>query len=98
MTSPTSRYAPSYASTSSTAASSAWAGQDYLDANQSHQTLNVTPRSVAELVQQAEYVFDPTPTLQAYLRGLEDLRRQASVYEDEGDLETAFVMYMRCAR
>ncbi|CAD6581706.1 MAG: hypothetical protein CYPHOPRED_001688 [Cyphobasidiales sp. Tagirdzhanova-0007] len=56
------------------------------------------PRSVHELVQAASYSFDPRNSLVSYVRGVEDLRRQALVYESEGDIETAFILLTRCAR
>ena len=98
---PPSSSASVYTTSTATAATSAWPGltSDGRDA-QPYQERVATrrPRSVARLIEDAEFVFDPKPRLQAYLRGLENLRRQAGVYEHEGDLETAFVLYTRCAR
>jgi hypothetical protein len=60
------------------------------------------PRSIQELVQVATY-SDYNPAKNAYslaslVRGVENLRRQAGVYEHEGDPETAFILLTRCAK
>ena len=67
--------------------------------DQSSQTvISPRPRSLQELVQAASYTFDLRSSLTSYVRGVETLRRQALVYESEGDLETAFILLTRCAK
>ncbi|EPQ27663.1 uncharacterized protein PFL1_04801 [Pseudozyma flocculosa PF-1] len=63
----------------------------------------VRPLSIAELADKANQAsdalpFSPAIPIRRYLNGANTLRRQAAVYNREGDRESEFVCLVKCAR
>ena len=54
-----------------------------------------TPRSTAELSEQAVVSVEPNLSIRLYFRSAELLLRQARIYQLENDLERAYVQYMK---
>ena len=64
-----------------------------------HQAPPSRPHSVAELAERAERTLsdDPRP-ISAWLRIAENARRDAKSFQEQGDLESAFVEFVRAAK
>lgn len=54
------------------------------------------PRTIDELAKAARYKFAVLPDLKVLIRGVQDLLQQARVYEEDQDIETAYVLFFRC--
>lgn len=53
------------------------------------------PRTLEELNKAASYKFAVLPELHTLVRGVQDLLQQAKIYEDEQDVETAYILVCR---